>query len=223
MRSWDIAAAQRGAVLLHPRGLGEDRQALREYLVAWQRGEICVPAVPQEVSLESWIFMPNPSDLDAGILQVRSGSRVGQEYVNPVVSVPAPAAVIEGELVQSPAVAEASAPRGADASGPLPAQMAPAELTQKQSTQLRGKAVDEGKSTAGRPTRYDEMCTAYDELAPAKRLKLLAESKRKLYGELRRIIIEKTGLSHSLGDHAMRDALREKLGRQSLISKIPQT
>jgi hypothetical protein len=63
----------------------------------------------------------------------------------------------------------------------------------------------------GRPTRHDEIRAAYDALPKVRRLKLLAESKKALYAELRRIIVDKTSLSHSLGDKAMAAALEGKV------------
>ena len=80
----------RGSILPHPIGRS-DRQALRELLLALQRGEVRVAGVPQEFWWDSWTFVPAPHDPDAGTLQaLKNGQPVGPEYPNPrlVVSPP---------------------------------------------------------------------------------------------------------------------------------------
>jgi hypothetical protein len=63
----------------------------------------------------------------------------------------------------------------------------------------------------GRPSREEEIRTAFDEMPQPRRLELLKTSKKSLYAELRTIITKKTGSPTSLGDHAMYEALKGKL------------
>jgi hypothetical protein len=66
-----------------------------------------------------------------------------------------------------------------------------------------------GRNLGGRPTRHDEIRAAFVGLPKASRMRLLAQSKRALYAELRRGIIVKTGQPYALGDHAMSEALND--------------
>jgi hypothetical protein len=76
------------------------------------------------------------------------------------------------------------------------------------------KQIPSGDRNRGRPTRCDEMCTAFDDMSEKKRLEFLEKSKTALYRELRRIIIEKTSQPWGLGEEAMARCLKDRLAEK---------